>query len=194
MKKPEPETRPPAPEEVRTNLSRYRGWHLGKTPQEAHITELEFTVIRFREAFEHWVLQASRTVSSIELSLAELNILHTLRMQPRPTSVSSIARMLNRDDISNVQYTFRKLVRLGLIVGKRDSRSKSVNYAATQAALDMTERYAELKRELLVSEMADITDLDNKVQQANRTLTILTALYEELARVVATYSPADPDL
>jgi predicted MarR family transcription regulator len=193
MTKPQPKPGTAAPDGAPANLSRYRGWHLGKTPQEAHITELEFTIMRFREAFEHWVLQASRTISSIELNLSELNILHTLRAQPRPTSAASIARMLNRDDIPNIQYTLRKLIKLGLVKPQKDVRSKSVNYAATDHAIKMTDEYGELKRELLVRELEDITDLDNKIQAANRTLTMLTALYEELARVVATYSPAETE-
>jgi predicted MarR family transcription regulator len=193
MSKPQSKADSSARGGVQPNLSRYRGWHLGKTPQEAHITELEFTIMRFREAFEHWVLQASRTISAIELNLSELNILHTLRAQPRPTGVSSIARMLNRDDIPNIQYTLRKLIKLGLVKPQKDNRSKSVNYAATDYAIRMTDEYGELKRELLVRELEDITDLDTKIQAANRTLTMLTALYEELARVVATYSPAESD-
>lgn len=170
-------------------LAHYRSWHLAATPHEARITELEYGVLRFREAFEHWALQGMRAVLNVELSFEETCILHPLRMQARPTPVVTIARLLNRDDISNLQYSLRKLVSIGLVAATRIKRVKGVNYTLTDTGTRAADEYAKLKRELLIRQTEDIAGLQGKVEGITRTLTMLTGLYEECARIAATYSP-----
>jgi predicted MarR family transcription regulator len=170
-------------------MAHYRSWHLAETTHETRLTELEYGILRFHCAFEHWVLQGMRAVSNIELTFEETCVLHPLRMQARPTGVLTIARLLNRDDISNLQYSLRKLVAIGLIAASRTKRVKGVSYTLTKAGMRVTDAYAKLKRELVIRQTEDIAELQAKVEIITRTLTMLTGLYEECARVAATYSP-----
>ena len=176
---------------VKEDLLHYRGWHLAKTAHEARITELEYGILRFREAFEHWVLQGMRAVCNIDLSFEETCILHPLRMQARPTGASTLARLLNRDDVTNLQYSLRKLLKMGLVAVSRGSGVKQVNYTLTKVGIRVTDAYANLKRDLLIRQTEDIAELQGKVEAMTRTLTMLTGLYEECARVAATYSPPE---
>jgi predicted MarR family transcription regulator len=176
----------PAPKE---DMAHYRNWHLAETTHETRLTELEYGILRFHGAFEHWVLQGMRAVSNIELSFEETCVLHPLRMQARPTGVSTIARLLNRDDVSNLQYSLRKLVSIGLVTTSRTKRVKGVSYTLTKLGMRVTDEYAKLKRELVIRQTEDIAELQSKVEAITRTLTMLTGLYEECARVAATYSP-----
>jgi len=171
------------------DMSHYRGWHLAETTHETRLTELEYGILRFHSAFEHWVLQGMRAVSNIELSFEETCVLHPLRMQARPTGVLTIARLLNRDDVSNLQYCLRKLVSIGLVTTSRTKRVKGVTYTLTKLGVRVTDEYAKLKRELVIRQTEDIAELQSKVEMITRTMTMLTGLYEECARVAATYSP-----
>jgi predicted MarR family transcription regulator len=180
---PEPDVEKP------DDLAHYRGWHLAETHHEARLTEFEYGILRFREAFEHWVLQGMRAVFNVELSFEETCILHPLRMQARPTGVSTIARLLNRDDVSNLQYSLRKLVSIGLVTASRSKRMKGVSYTLTKAGIRATDEYAKLKRDLLIRQTLEIPGLKDRVEAATRTLTLLTGLYEECARIAASYSP-----
>jgi predicted MarR family transcription regulator len=158
---------------------------------EISLTEFEYGILRFREAFEHWVMQAARSSSSIELNFAELTVLHTLRMQPKPAGVATLARLLNRDDVPNIQYSLRKLATMGLVQSQREKGSKSANYAPTQAGLEMTDGYASTKRDILLGQLADLPGFEDHIASATRTLTTLTGLYEECARVAATHTPPE---
>lgn len=166
----------------------HTGWHLASSETETRLTEFEFALLRFREAFEHWVLQTMRSTSGIDLTFAELCILHTLRMQVRPTGAAGIARMLNRDDIPNIHYSLRKLASLDLISPIKEKGSKNVNYSTTETGVQITDSYAKLKREILVNQLDELSGFEAKITSAARTLTMLTGLYEESARVAATYS------
>jgi predicted MarR family transcription regulator len=110
-------------------------------------------------------------------------------MQTRPTGVLTIARLLNRDDVSNLQYCLRKLVSIGLVTTSRTKRVKGVSYSLTKMGVRVTDEYAKLKRNLVIRQTEDIAELQSKVEMITRTLTMLTGLYEECARVAATYSP-----
>lgn len=170
----------------------HRTWHLASTEAESRLTEFEFSILRFREAFEHWVLEAMRTTSDLELTFAELCILHTLRMQARPTGGSGIARMLNRDDVPNIHYSLRKLANMKLIAPTKEKGGKAVNYSVTAEGVRLTNAYAELKRTVLLSSFQDLPGFDVKLSNCTRILSMLTGLYEESARVAATYSPTTP--
>ena len=178
----------PAPD-TEDELLHYRSWHLAGSAHEVRLTELEYGILRLREAFEHWALQGMRAVLNVELSFEETCILHPLRMQARPTGVSTIARLLNRDDVSNLQYCLRKLVSIGLVAVSRRKGVKGVSYTLTKAGIRATDDYAKLKRELLIRQTEDIAGLQGKVEAITRTVTMLTGLYEECARIAATYSP-----
>ncbi|HKY80905.1 MAG TPA: winged helix DNA-binding protein [Sphingobium sp.] len=171
----------------------HRTWHLAANEVESRLTEFEYAMLRFREAFEHWVLQAMRTTSDIEMTFAELVILHTLRMQGRPTSGSSIARMLNRTDLPNIQYSLRKLSSMGLIDSSKEKTGKTLNYSVTPDGVKLTDQYAELKRATLLDAYQDLPNIDAKLDGYTRALSVLTGLYEESARAAATYSSCHPD-
>jgi predicted MarR family transcription regulator len=176
------------------DLSHYRTWHLASNQVEISLTEFEYGVLRFREAFEHWVVQAVRSSSSsssIELNFSELIVLHTLRMQPKPAGVAILARLLNRDDVPNIQYSLRKLAKVGLVQSQREKGAKSASYVPTEIGIEMTNSYARTKREILFGQLADLPGFEDRIASATRTLTTLTGLYEECARVAATHTPPE---
>src|SRR5690606_24599273 len=95
--------------------SYYRRWHLAKSLEELKLTEFEYGVIRFHEAFGRWAQSALSVTAGPDLSFPEQTILHVIRMQNRPKGAATIARLVNRDDIPNIQYSLRKLEAMKLI-------------------------------------------------------------------------------
>ena len=115
----------------------YRYWHLGDSPHEGKLTDLEWCVLRYQQAFERWVVQLGAITGLENLNYIEIQLLNVIRMQDRPKTAASIARQLNRDDIPNIQYVLRKLVRDGLCEKVSTPGSKSTDFAVTEEGKKM---------------------------------------------------------
>jgi predicted MarR family transcription regulator len=169
----------------------YRNWHLAKDETELKVTELEFAVMRMLEAFSRWVAAADEMVGLSELKHAEHVILHVIRMQNRPKSAATIARLLNRDDIPNIQYSLRKLEGAHLIQKNKEAGTKIYNYGITDLGKRLTDEYSRLRSELLIRNLVSITDFDSRAEDATQLLSIMTGIYEESGRTSASFNRAD---
>lgn len=170
----------------------YRSWHLANTTHDALTTEFEWAVLRFQQAFERWVLSLSSISGAEELSFQDAVILHVIGMQDRPKSAAEIARQLNRDDIPNIQYCIRKLVKQRLC---RESRTRkngsSKNYELTKRGNDVASDYAKLREEILTSQTNSIDHVDDRMRDSVQLISLFTGLYDEASRIAASYSAAN---
>ncbi len=164
-------------------------WPLGKDPHDVSTTEFEWAVMRFFSAFERSCLQLSITAGSRDLSFQELVLLHVVAMQHHPQTSHSIARQLNRDDIQNLQYALRKLEKRKLIAKTAGDRSKTAHYSITQQGRDAVDLYAKIRGQLLTGRTELVSEIDEKLRKATQLLSVLTGVYDDVARVAATYSP-----
>jgi predicted MarR family transcription regulator len=160
----------------------YRNWHLANDETEFKVTELEFALMRVIEAFGRWVAAADEMVGLSELKHAEHIILHVIRMQNRPKSGATIARLLNRDDLPNIQYSLRKLESIGLIQKNKEAGSKNHTYSITKLGEDLTNEYSRMRSEILIKKFRSIAEFDGRVEDATELLAIITGIYEESAR------------
>lgn len=166
----------------------YRNWHLASTDHEAATTEFEWTLLRFHEAFQRFCLQLASTCGLGTLTYQELIILHVIRMQDRPKPVTIIARLLNRDDIPNIQYSLRKLVSQGYISKTKESQGKIFAYSMTDIGKDKLGKYAALRGKLLTDQTSNIDKIDEKQVMAGKLVSLLTGIYDEAGRISATYA------
>ncbi len=164
----------------------YRNWHLANDETEFKVTEMEFALMRVIEAFGRWVAAADEIVGLSELKHAEHVILHVIRMQNRPKSGATIARLLNRDDLPNIQYSLRKLESHGLVQKNKEPGTKNHSYSITQSGEEMTDEYSKLRTEILIKKFRSLTDFDERVEDATELLSIITGIYEESARTSVT--------
>ena len=164
-------------------------WPLGKDPHDVSTTEFEWAVMRFFSAFERSCLQLSITGGSSDLSFQELVLLHVVGMQHHAQTSHSIARQLNRDDIQNLQYALRKLEKRGLIGKSLGDRNKTAHYSITPEGRECVELYAKIRAQLLTGRTELVSEIDRKLQEATQLLSVLTGIYDDVARVAATYSP-----
>lgn len=168
----------------------YRNWHLAKDETEFKLTELEFAVLRVLEAFARWIATTDEMVGLSELKHGEHVILHVIRMQNRPKSGATIARLLNRDDLPNIQYSLRKLENSNLIEKSKETGSKIHTYTITELGERLTNEYSRLRSEILIKKLRSISDFETRVENATEILSILTGIYEESARAFATLNRA----
>ena len=125
-----------------------------------------------------------------ELKHGEHVILHVIRMQNRPKSGATIARLLNRDDLPNIQYSLRKLEASGLIEKLKESGTKNYTYTITKLGETLTNEYSRLRSEILIRKLRGLSEFEARVEDATDLLSILTGIYEESARASATLNRA----
>lgn len=166
----------------------YRSWHLAKNEEELQITEFEYSIIRFNEAFLRWISTVGSIVIASEMSYSEHLILHVVRMQDRPKTSAIIGRMINRDDIPNIQYSLRKLEAAGLIRKFKEKGSKTYTYAVTPLGIKATDEYSILRSELLVDNLKSIGDLGEHMGMTTQVLSLLIGIYEEASRNASTFN------
>lgn len=173
----------------------YRHWHLARNTHEAATTDFEWSLIRFQQAFERYVSQLASITGLQKLSFPEVVILHVIRMQDRPKTAAIIARQVNRDDIPNIQYSLRKLVKLKLARKVREANGKIFAYEVTRKGRELLDTYAELRADVLTGQTRNIENVDEKLRETARLLSLLTGVYDEAGRISAAYSilPAAED-
>ncbi len=160
-------------------------WHLAQSEAEVDMTELEFAMMRAFEGFGRWQSECLASVCDLAATGPENALLHIIRMNDRPKSIKDLARLTNRDDVPNIQYSLRKLLGAGLILRKGAGRS-GVTYAVTAEGLRVTEDYGALRRRLLMTAITNLPGFAGRLAEVTRTLNLLPGIYEEAARTAAT--------
>lgn len=166
----------------------YKGWHLGGTHHEAMTTEFEWAILRFEQAFQRFCLQVGSICGLGALSYAELVLLHVIRMQDQPKTAAVIARQLNMDGITNVQYSLRKLLKYKVIVKIKGGNSKICTYDVTKSGAAMLDEYTRIRQDILTDQTKNIENIDKKLYETAKLISMLTGTYDEASRISATYS------
>ena len=162
-------------------------WHLARDDYEVGLAELEFSILRLSAAFERWRSDCMACCCDASFSGADTAVLHVVRMHDRPKSISEIGRLLNRDDLSNLQYGIRKLLNAGVIekTGNNDSK-KGVTYVVTQLGCEITDRFAEFRQELLIS-LTQSMSTDISLTEVARVVNLLSGIYDQASCIAATH-------
>ncbi|GGW25123.1 hypothetical protein GCM10011452_10850 [Gemmobacter lanyuensis] len=161
-------------------------WHLAQSPVEVDMTETEFALMRTFEGFGRWQTECLSSVCDLAATGPENAMLHIIRMNERPKTLKDLARLMNRDDVPNIQYSLRKLLAAGLVERKGAGRS-GVTYEVTDEGRRVTEDYGALRRRLLIAAIENLPGFAERLTEATRTLNVLTGIYEEIARQAATH-------
>ncbi len=177
--------------------TRHRGldrhWHLANNDYEIGVTEVEFSVFRVAAAFERWQSDCLATCHAGTFSGTDTAVLHVIRMHDRPKSISEVARLLKRDDLANLQYGIRKLLKAALIERSNQSGSKrDMAYRVSALGRDVTDAYAEARRELLISMMRESLG-EAGFDTVARLLNLMAAMYDQASCIAATHRVPSPD-
>ena len=100
--------------------------------------------------------------------------------------------MANREDVPNIQYSLRKLIKGGFVVRTGSGRS-GVSYKVSHLGREVTDRYADIRASLLIDAVRRVPELAQRLEDAARTLELKTGIYAQSAQHAATHRryPAD---
>ncbi len=178
------------PSDNNLTLELDRHWHLATNSHEIALTELEYSLFRSYESFSRWMKECTVAASGVNMSANDCAILNVIAMRGRPKGITEIARLLNRDDNTNIQYTIRKLTQDKLVEKTTtDNRRKGVRYRTTPAGNTVIERFVGLRRGLLIDMTKAIRNMDEQLANGSKILDLMTGMYEQAARVAATHRP-----
>src|SRR4029077_10136888 len=126
--------------------------HLAKTPHEFAVTRFEQGLICAAAAFYRFYgVLLGREGRVRNISGQDNAILQQIMAASRPLAVTDIARFANRDDIANIQYSLKKLLRAKLLAKSNPSSARETTYAATELARELTRNFVVLRRTLFTS-------------------------------------------
>jgi len=167
-----------------------RHWHLATNKHEIALTEMEYSLFRSYESFTRWMKECTVAASGVNMSASDCAILNVIAMRERPKGITEIARLLNRDDNTNIQYTIRKLTQDKLVEKtSTDNRRKGVRYRTTEAGNVVVDRFVALRKGLLIEMTEAIRDMDEQLAGGSKILDLMTGMYEQAARIAATHRP-----
>jgi predicted MarR family transcription regulator len=164
-------------------------WHLGHTDTEQAIGEFEHALLCSAVAFFRFIeLVGDRSGDTLgqKLNGQDIACLHIIATRSRPKSIPEIAHILNRDDISNVQYTVRKLIKSGLIEPASTQNPRGKAYQITDEGQGYTQRYAELRKEFLADPANSNLESNEQLHAATETMDYMTGLFDQATRHLAT--------
>ncbi|EIZ78791.1 hypothetical protein WSK_2839 [Novosphingobium sp. Rr 2-17] len=170
--------------EERPNSHLHESSHLSPDGMGIEFHEFEFALHHISEAFSRWSSAVHEYVSGEALPQADVSVLQLIRMNKEPKSAADIGRYLNRDDSSNILYALRKLEKAGLIE-KGDSPLRQTTYQVTQRGMEVTDRYAQVRKEYLLSAMGSMLGEEGELGAAIKTIWRICGLYEQGARSIS---------
>lgn len=159
--------------------------HLGQSPHEQAVTDFEQSLICAAEAFYRFIgLLLGPEGRSHKLSGPDNVILQQLMGAPRPRGVTELSRFANRDDIANIQYSLRKLIKAGLVEKAPGSTNRETAYQVTAKARALTGEFLDARRELLMNPSNAIPGFDEQLREAARVMSLITSFYDHGTRVM----------
>jgi predicted MarR family transcription regulator len=160
--------------------------HLSTTPHEFAVTQFEQGLICAAAAFYRFYgALLGREGQLRNISGQDNAILQQILAASRPLAVADIARFANRDDIANIQYSLKKLLRAGLIEKAGKTSARETSYVVTALAREWTKEFIALRRRLFTDPSARILDFDDQLEAAGRLLNTIAGFYDHGTRVMS---------
>jgi predicted MarR family transcription regulator len=167
--------------------------HLSRTPHEFAVTQFEQGLLCAAAAFYRFYgALLGREGHIRNLSGQDNVILQQIMAASRPLAVADIARFANRDDIANIQYSLKKLLRAGLIEKASKTSARETSYAVTALAREWTKEFTALRRQLFTDPSANILDFDDQLDKAGRLLNTIAGFYDHGTRIMSSTEQTSP--
>jgi len=161
-------------------------WHLATTPHEFAVTRFEQGLICAAAAFYRFYgVLLGREGRVRNISGQDNAILQQIMAASRPLAVTDIARFANRDDIANIQYSLKKLLRAGLIEKAGRTSARETSYVVTELARHWTQDFLQLRRRLFTDPAARVPDFDDQLEKSANLLNLIAGFYDHGTRVMS---------
>jgi predicted MarR family transcription regulator len=155
---------------------------------ERRLAEFEFAIWHLGAAFARWRRDCLAAVTDLNLSSTEASILHAVHMSGEPKGVMEVARLLHRDDVTNLQYGLKKLTGLGLVERQGRSRKAAV-YVATADGAALVEAYLAKRREVLLRLFRQAAPSPEHLEELVLRMHVMIGLYDQSSDLLLTRQP-----
>ncbi|MFC2967084.1 winged helix DNA-binding protein [Acidimangrovimonas pyrenivorans] len=157
--------------------------HLAEGGPGWQMSELEYALTMANNAFSRWMIHCMAALGHKDFNPLDILILHNVNHRTKEKRLIDIAFMLNIDDTHTVNYALKKLVKAGLVEGRK--MGKEMFYQTTAEGADLCERYGKLRRAcLLEAARAGGRDFD-ELSHVAAVLRSLSGLYDQASRAAA---------
>ena len=167
--------------------------HLAATEHEQAVTDFEQSLICASEAFYRFAgALLGPEAKQHNLSGQDCVILQQLVTARAPRRIGDLLRFANRDDVSNIQYSLRKLIKAGLVQQVRGACQRDMAYAVTPSGGRASARLVAQRRNLLMKPTSHMGDLaQGELRVLSMTLGMLTGIYDHGTRVLTAQTGSD---
>ena len=154
---------------------------LSTTEDELLVTDFEFSFLCLSEAFRRWIVSCTQQVGGNDLGMLDALVLHVVRFRDTPKSISEISHFLSREDSSAVQYSLRKLESAGCVEKVAGLTRRETRYQVTDKGFQQTERYAEIRRDILIRILNSFTQEQGYMTDLMDKITVMAGVYDQAA-------------
>jgi len=158
--------------------------HLATNPQLAALTRLELGVMRMQEAFGSWMVEVHKQAKGPQLSYQDISLLHAVRLRGGTPTLGEMLTFQHRQDLSSLQYGFKKLEALGLLKKIKTPSKREIAHQITEKGFAITDRYAELRQQTLVELLRDMTSAEEAMHSASAVLERMIGLYDQATQTL----------
>jgi len=167
--------------------------HLSQTPHEFAVTQFEQGLLCAAASFYRFYgALLGREGHVRNISGQDNVILQQIMAASRPLAVADIARFANRDDVANIQYSLKKLMRAGLIEKAGKTSARETSYTVTALAREWTRDFTALRRRLFTDPSAHMLDFDDQLDKAGQLLNTIAGFYDHGTRVMSSAEQISP--
>lgn len=172
------------PPELTSGSANAKDRHLAADPQLAALTRLELGVMRMHEAFGGWMLEVHKQAKGPQLSYQDISLLHAVRLRGGTPTLSEMLTFQHRQDLSSLQYGFKKLEAQGLLKKVKAQSKREIAHQITEKGLAITDRYAELRQQTLAKLLAEIPGAEETMHGASSVLERMIGLYDQATQTL----------
>ncbi|WP_435234300.1 winged helix DNA-binding protein [Psychromonas sp. PT13] len=155
--------------------------HLGgKNAQE--LSEFEYGLIMVNNAFQRWMQSCSTACDKHNLSALDNLVIHNIYHRDRAKRITDVAFTLNLDDIHNVSYSVRKLVKGNML--KHEKRGKETYYSVTTQGKKFCLEYAKIREKCLIQALEHLS-FDDSLGEVAKLMRTLSGVYAQASRAAS---------
>lgn len=158
--------------------------YMTETEIAAELTRAELSIIRGIEAFSRWSATLHKTVANSHISYRDIAVLHSIRMCGNAQNLSELLMFLNRNDVSTLQYSLKKLEQEELVNRVTGNSKRETGYQLSEKGVEVTDRYASLRDEILIKILEDQRNFGEALESAANVFERLTGIYDQATQTV----------
>nr|WP_242697459.1 winged helix DNA-binding protein [Bordetella petrii] len=145
------------------------------------LSEVEFGLMIAGHAFDRWTVRCMAAAGLPDLTATDVMVLHHVYHRQRSKKLADICFTLNVEDTHIVNYSLKKLERLGVVGGERSG--KEVFYSVTGEGAAFIKRYTEIREQCLIDGLEAGAGAGVEFnRQLAKALRALSGLYDQAAR------------